>query len=132
MMFNTGELSPEQIEAMLSALPGEITFIDENDIVTWFTDRPNLIFKRELSIIGTDVRQCHSESSFDVVNQLLEEMKSGKRDVAEFRHKDSQDRMILTRYYAVRAIGNQYLGCLEYVEDITRLQTLSGEKRTLD
>ncbi len=132
MMFNTGELSPEQIEAILSALPGEITFIDENDIVTWFTDRPNLIFERDLSIIGTDVRQCHSESSIDLVNQLLEELKSGKRDVAEFWHKDSQDRMILTRYYAVRALGNQYLGCLEYVEDITKLQPLTGEKRTLE
>ncbi|MCS7254315.1 MAG: DUF438 domain-containing protein [Armatimonadota bacterium] len=130
--FETGTLTHEQLEAMLNALPFDITFIDADDVVRYFNSpREGRMFVRTKAVLGRKVQQCHPQSSLHVVNRLLDEMKSGKRDVAEF-WINLRGRLVHIRYFAVRDAKGRYLGCMEVTQDITDIKLLEGEKRLLD
>lgn len=128
--FETGSLSREEIEAIFNTLPLDITFVDGQDIVRYFSQSKERIFPRTKAVIGRKVQQCHPQKSIYLVNQILEDFKSGQRDVAEF-WIDLKDRLIFIRYFAVRDRDGDYLGCVEISQDITDVKKIEGEKRLL-
>ena len=121
----------EIIEAMLDAMPVEISFVDENDEVKYFNKNGNRIFPRPRSIVGKKVQQCHPAKSIHIVEKILQDFRNKKRKIAPF-WIDLKDRKILIRYFPVWDKEGNYKGCLEVSEDITDIQKFTGEKRLLD
>jgi PAS domain S-box-containing protein len=124
-------LSAETLEAIFDALPVDITFIDETDTVRYYSRGEKRIFKRSPAVIGRKVQQCHPPQSVYKVNQVVSELKSGKREVAEF-WIELKGRRIYIRYFPVRDKAGKYIGIVEVSQDITDLQKIKGEKRLLD
>lgn len=128
--FETGQLSAEVVEAIFNALPLDITFVDKDDTVQYFSQSKERIFVRTNAIIGRKVQQCHPEKSIHVVNQILEDFKTGKRDFAAF-WINFKGRIIHIRYFPIFNKNGDYLGCIEATQDITDIKKLEGEKRLL-
>lgn len=131
LQFETGTLTKEEAEAILNALPIDITFVDKADAVKYFSKPEGRIFVRTRSIIGTKVQRCHPQKSIHIVNRILDEFKSGKKDVAEFWIRIG-GRLVYIRYFPVRDKDRKYLGTLEVTQDITGIKEIEGEKRLLD
>ena len=131
IFLSTGALTQDQIDLMLTHLPVDITFVDENDRVRYFTKGRERIFDRSPSIIGREVVKCHPPQSVDKVLQILEDFRSGKRDVAEFWIQMG-GQFIHIRYYALHDAEGQYKGCIEVSQNVTHIRALEGEKRLLD
>ncbi len=129
--LEVGSLSTEELEAILNTLPVDITFVDKDDTVRYFSQSKDRIFTRTKAVIGRKVQQCHPQKSVHVVNQILEDFRAGRRDVAEF-WINFKGRLIYIRYFAVRTRAGEYLGCLEVTQDITDIKRIEGEKRLLD
>jgi PAS domain S-box-containing protein len=125
-----GDLDIETLEAMLDTLPVEFSFIDENDAVRIFNKNGDRIFPRPRSVLGRKVQDCHPKKSLHKVQQIISEMRSGDRDVAEF-WIDHRGMKVYIRYFAVRSKEGKYLGCLEVSQDISEIQKIEGEKRLL-
>jgi len=125
------KLAHEVIEALLDALPVDITFVDQEDRVRYFNKEGKRIFARSRKIIGLKVQKCHPQKSIHVVNQILEDFRNKKRDSANF-WIDVKGQKIYIRYFAVRDKEGKYLGGLEVTQDITGIQKITGEKRLLD
>lgn len=130
IQLSTGSFSVEALEALLRTLPVDITFVDHEDRVRYFNETKERIFPRTVAVLGRSVQLCHPQKSLHVVNQILNDFRSGKRDSAEF-WINFHGRMIHIRYFAVRNKAGAYLGCLEVTQDITEIQKLTGEKRLL-
>ncbi|MCD6126866.1 MAG: DUF438 domain-containing protein [Methanomicrobia archaeon] len=124
-------LSYEILEAIFDAMPIEISFIDKEDTVRYYSKGDKRIFKRTPSVIGRKVQNCHPKKSVDKVNKILNDFREGKRDSAEF-WIDLDNRKIYIRYFAVRDKEGNYVGTLEATQDITDIQKIKGEKRLLD
>ena len=129
--LSTGELTVEQLDRMLTHLPVDVSFVDANDKVRYYSENKNRIFRRTPAVIGRSVEKCHPEKSVDKVRQILDAFKAGKKDRAEFWIK-LDERYILICYFAVRNDAGKYLGCLEVSQDITEIRKLKGERRLLD
>ena len=124
-------LSQEQLAGILEAIPVEISFVDEDNLVKFWNKHETRIFKRPTSVIGKSVQNCHPKQSVDKVNQLLSDFKSGRRDSAEF-WINLGERKVYIRYFAVRDKTGRYLGTLEATQDITEIKRIEGEKRLLE
>jgi PAS domain S-box-containing protein len=124
-------LNKEQLEGILEAVPLEISFIDQNDLVKFWNKHETRIFKRPSSVVGKAVQNCHPKQSVDKVNQVLSDLKSGGRDSAEF-WIDLGEKSVYIRYFAVRDKAGRYLGTLEATQDITQIKKIEGEKRLLE
>ena len=124
-------LSKEQLEGILEAMPLDISFVDENDLVRFWNKHETRIFKRPVSVLGKPVQSCHPKGSVHKVNQILSDFKGGKRDSAEF-WIDLGGRKVYIRYFAVRDEAGDYLGTLEATQDITEIASIEGEKRLLE
>jgi PAS domain S-box-containing protein len=124
-------LSQEQLAGILEAIPVEISFVDENDLVKFWNKHETRIFKRPASVIGKSVQKCHPKQSVDKVNQILSDFKSGRRDSAEF-WINLREKKVYIRYFAVRDKAGRYLGTLEATQDITEIKKIEGEKRLLE
>ncbi len=124
-------LNREQLEGILEAIPVEISFVDENDLVRFWNKHETRIFKRQVSVVGKSVQNCHPKRSVDKVNQILLDFKSGKRNSAEF-WINLGERKVYIRYFAVRDKAGRYLGTLEATQDITEIKRIEGEKRLLE
>jgi len=129
--FETGSMSKEELEAVLNTLPIDITFVDKEDTVRYFSQPKERLFPRAKAVIGRKLQQCHPQKSVHLLNQILEDFKSGERDLAEF-WIDVKGRKIHIRYFAVRDSSGKYLGCVGVDQDITDIQKLEGEKRLLE
>ena len=123
--------STETLEAIFDALPVEPSFIDAEDTVRYYSKGDKRIFKRTPAVIGRKVQDCHPPKSLHKVEQVISDLKSGKRDVAEF-WIDLNGRKVYIRYFAVRDKAGKYLGTLEVTQDITDIQKIEGEKRLVD
>jgi uncharacterized protein len=124
-------LSTETLEAIFDAMPVDITFVDGADTVRYYSRDKDRIFKRSPAVIGKQVQKCHPRQSLDKVEQVVSDLKSGKRKVAEF-WIELKGRMIYIRYFPVKDKQGQYIGVVEVSQDITDLQKIKGEKRLLD
>jgi PAS domain S-box-containing protein len=124
-------LSREQLEGILEAIPVEISFVDGNDLVKLWNKHETRIFKRPMSVVGKSVQKCHPKQSLDKVNQILSDFKAGKQDSAAF-WINLGERKVYIRYFAVRDKAGKYLGTLEVTQDITEIKKIEGEKRLLE
>ena len=123
--------STEALESILDALPVEVSFVDDADTVRYYSKGDQRIFKRTPAVIGRKVQACHPPKSLYKVEQVVSDLKTGKRDVAEF-WIELGGRKIYIRYFPVRDKAGSYLGTLEVTQDITDIQKITGEKRLLD
>jgi hypothetical protein len=129
--LSTGSLTLQQIDLMLTHLPVDVTYVDENDQVRYFTQGKERIFDRSPAIIGRQVTQCHPPQSVHRVQIILNDFRSGKRDLAEFWIQMG-GKFVHIRYYALRDENDDYKGCIEVTQDITHIRELEGERRLLD
>jgi PAS domain S-box-containing protein len=129
--LETGVFSREELEAVLNTLPVDITFVDRDDTVQYFSQGKDRLFMRTKAIIGRKVQQCHPQKSVHMVNRILDSFHKGTRDVAEF-WLTWNGKLIHIRYFAVRNSAGKYLGCVEVTQDITNIKKIEGEKRLLD
>jgi hypothetical protein len=129
--LDTGQLTAEQVNLILTHLPVDISFVNENDEVVYYSATPERIFPRSAGVIGRKVQNCHPPRSVDMVEKILSSFKEGTRDNAEFWIQMG-GKVIHIRYFAVRDQGGKYRGCLEVSQDITRIQKLTGQKRLLE
>ncbi|HEX3047887.1 MAG TPA: PAS domain-containing protein [Bacillota bacterium] len=130
------QMNEDVVKALLETLPLEITVIDANDEVIGWNQHETRIFKRPLTSMGVNFRQCHPESSLAKVEQIVREMKEGTRDKARFwinlPSADGKTHLILIEFFALRDEAGKYLGCMECTQDIEEIRNLKGERRLLD
>ena len=126
----TGKLSIPELIAIINTLPVELTYVDNNDKVKFFSHGKKPIFNRNRTVIGRDVRLCHPPKSVHVVEQILSDFKTGKEDQSTF-WLEMKGVFVHIDYYALRNENNEYLGTLEVVQDITKIRKIEGEQRLL-
>lgn len=124
----SGQFTIDQLRCMRNTLPIDITFVDKNDEVKYFSESKDRIFARTRTIIGRNVSNCHPPASVHVVEQIEEDLKSGKKDHEDFWIRRG-NLFVLIRYFTVRDEHGEYLGVLEVSQDIQPIQEITGEKR---
>lgn len=129
--LGTGFLSPEQVIMLLNNLPVDITFIDENDEVLFFSGAKDRIFPRSKAIIGRKVQNCHPPESVHIVNEIITAFRNGQNDHADFWIR-MKSRFINIRYFALRNEQGLYKGTIEVSQDVTEIRSLQGERRLLE
>lgn len=129
--LGTGSVSVEQVKLIFNHLPVDITFVDENNKVCFFSTPPKRIFPRTTAIIGREVSNCHPPESVHVVEQIVESFRNGKKDQADFWIK-MRGEFILIQYFAVRDENGNYKGVIEVSQEVSEIRALEGEKRLLD
>jgi DUF438 domain-containing protein len=127
---DTGSLDMEQLVLLFSALPVDLTFVDETNRVRFFTRPKDRIFPRSPAVIGRDVKNCHPPESVHVVEEIVDSFRCGEQDQASF-WIDIRERKILIQYFALRDEKGQYKGVLEVSQDITDIRALEGQRRIL-
>ena len=127
----TGALTAEQINLLITNLPVDVTFVDENDEVRFFSQTKERVFTRTAAIIGRKVQKCHPPQSVHTVQNILDAFRAGTRDVAEF-WIEMGGKFIHIRYYALRDELGAYKGTIEVSQDVTEIRALQGERRLLD
>lgn len=129
--LKTGHLSTEQIRLIFNHLPVDITYVDENNQVKFYSTPEKRIFRRTNSIIGRDVKNCHPHESVHVVEKIVEAFRNGEKDKASFWIQ-MKGEFILIQYFAVRDEAGNYKGVVEVSQEITEIRNLQGENRLLD
>ncbi|HOT15353.1 MAG TPA: PAS domain-containing protein [Bacteroidales bacterium] len=129
--LGSGFLKPEQLILLLNNLPVDITFVDENDEVCYFSEAKDRIFPRSKAIIGRKVQNCHPPESVHVVTQIVEAFRNGTKDHADFWIQ-MKNHFIYIRYFAMRNENGQYKGTVEVSQDVTDIRALQGQQRLLD
>jgi uncharacterized protein len=130
IQLSTGTFSLNEMEALFKTLPIDITFVDKDDKVRFFSLGPDRIFTRNRAILGRDVRMCHPPSTVHVVEQILDDFKSGKEKSAAF-WINMKGRFIYIEYFALQSKDGEYLGTIEFTQDLTAARKLEGEQRLL-
>lgn len=126
----SGSFDAIELMAILNTIPFDMTFVDREDKVRYFTQGRERIFARSRAILGRDVRQCHPPSSVHVVEKILDDFKSKKESRAAF-WITMEDKFIHIEYFALRSEEGEYLGTLEVSQDLTDKRKLTGEQRLL-
>lgn len=129
--LKTGSITPEQIRLIFNHLPVDITYVDENNKVKFFSTPEKRIFRRTNSIIGRDVKNCHPHESVHVVEQIVEAFQKGEKDKASFWIQ-MKGEFILIQYFAIRDEQGNYKGVVEVSQEVTEIKKLEGEQRLLD
>lgn len=129
--FETGLVNIEQAIMMLNHLPVDMTLVDENDEVRYFSTPGHRIFPRSKAIIGRKVENCHPPSSVHIVTELLDEFKAGNKDKESFWIQMGE-KFILIQYFALRDENGVYKGTLEVSQDVSEIRSLTGEKRLME
>ncbi len=129
--LEVGALTAAQINLLLTHLPVDVTFVDENDEVRFFSETRERIFPRSPAIIGRKVQLCHPPASVHHVQQILLDFREGRRDEAEFWIQ-AQGLFAHIRYFALRDKAGAYRGTLEVTQELSHVRALEGERRLLD
>ncbi len=128
--FESGILTSKEISCILNTIPGDMTFVDKDNLVKYFSQGKDRIFARTKAIIGRSVENCHPPASVHVVEKIVEDLQSGKKDSESFWIKMGE-KFVMISYYAVRDENGEFLGTLEFSHDIAPIQAITGEKRLL-
>jgi DUF438 domain-containing protein len=128
--LSTGSFTREELESFFKTLPVDITFVDKDDKVRFFSEGPDRIFGRSKAIIGRQVQFCHPPSSVHIVERILNDFKSNKENSAKF-WINFQGKFVHIAYYAMRSENSEYLGTLEVTQNILEYKSLEGERRIL-
>lgn len=131
ILLSSGSFDIKELEALFITLPIDITYVDKNDRVKFFSHSPKRVFERNRSIIGRDVRMCHPPQSVHIVEQIIGDFKSGKENKAAFWISNFKGRFVYIEYTALRAADGEYLGVIEVTQDLTELRKLEGDQRLL-
>src|SRR5665647_6867 len=126
----SGSFSAEEIMTILNTLPVDITFVDKDDKVKYFSQSAERIFQRNRAILNRDVRHCHPPASAHIVDKIIDDFKSGRQNSAPF-WINMGGRMIHIEYFALRNDKGEYLGTLEVSHNITPYRELEGKQRIL-
>lgn len=126
----SGSFTPAELTALLNTIPFDLTFVDATDTVRFFTQGTERIFARNRAILGRKVQFCHPPASVKVVDQILDDFRSGRHDRAAF-WIEMKGRFIHIEYFALRTPEGEYQGCLEVSQDLTEKRALTGEQRLL-
>ncbi|MDQ1265682.1 MAG: uncharacterized protein QG635_833 [Bacteroidota bacterium] len=126
----TGSFTKNELMAILNKLPVDITFVDRDDKVKYFSQNEDRIFSRSRAILKRDVRMCHPPSSVHVVENIVNDFKTGKQNRAPF-WINLHGKFLHIEYFALRDEKGEYLGTLEVSQDLTNLRALEGEQRIL-
>jgi len=126
----SGSMTPTELNAILNTLPFDLTFVDKDDKVKYFSQGSERIFDRNRAILGRDVRLCHPPSSMHIVDRILEDFKSGAEHSAPFWIQ-LHGKFIHIEYFALRDEEGAYLGTLEVSQNLTEKRALEGEQRLL-
>jgi hypothetical protein len=126
----SGSFTPTELDAILNSIPFDLTFVDADDKVRYFTQGRERIFSRNRAILGRSVQMCHPPSSVHIVDQILNDFKSGKETAAPF-WINMKGRFIHIEYFALHDKDGKYLGTLEVSQDLTSKRALGGEQRLL-
>jgi len=129
--FDTGRLTIKQAVVMLNHLPVDVTFVDENDEVRYFSTPGDRIFPRSKAIIGRLVENCHPPSSVHVVKELIDSFRSGKKQKESFWLQIGE-KFILIQYFALHDKEGNFCGTLEVSQDVSDIRKLEGEKRLME
>ena len=127
----TGRVPKDLLDIALRTLPVDISIIDENDRVLYYSDSPHRLFPRSPAAIGRSVQNCHPQKSVDTVNKILTAFRKREKDKARF-WIEMGGRFILIEYYALYGAAGEYRGTLEVSQDLTELRALQGQRRLLD
>ena len=130
VMLPTGNLTLEQLTLLFSTMPLDLTFVDADDRVCFFSEGQRRVFARSRAIIGRKVQHCHPPRSVDVVDRILSDFREGRQNVSEF-WINFHGRFVHIRYFAVRDAAGKYMGTLEVTQDVSQIRTLEGERRLL-
>ncbi len=128
--LSTGTFTVKELETLLNTLPIDITFVDKDDKVRYFSQGKERIFDRNKAILGRQVQFCHPPSSVHVVNKILDDFKSGAQDSAIF-WINFGGKYVHIAYYAMRDEEGNYIGTLEVTQDIAGYKAIEGERRIL-
>jgi len=128
--FDTGLMTLKQAILLLNNLPVDITMIDENDKVCFFSNPKERFFPRSKAIIGRTVQNCHPPESVHIVDELVQAFRDGSKDSEPF-WIEMKGRFILIQYFALRDEIGVYKGCIEVSQDLTEIRQLTGEKRLM-
>ena len=126
----TGKLTLEQINLIYQHLPIDISFVDENELVCFYSDTDHRIFPRSKNVIGREVMNCHPRKSAHVVREVIDKLRSGEQDRAEF-WINKPGLFIYIVYVAVRDKDGKFCGVLEMMQDCTRIRSLEGSQTLL-
>jgi hypothetical protein len=129
--LGTGFLTTDQLILLLNNLTVDITYIDQNDEVQYFSGGKERIFPRSNAIISRKVQNCHPPESVHIVNEIINAFRNGLKDHADFWIQ-MKDRIIYIRYFALRDEKGEYKGTIEVSQDVTSIRLLQGEKRLLE
>lgn len=129
--FATGSLTPQQIEMIFNHLPVDITFVDENDTVQYFSTPKKRTFTRTNAVIGRKVQNCHPPESVWMVEEILEAFRKGEQDDASFWIPFGEQ-FVYIQYFALRDASGNYCGTIEVTQDVKEIRELKGEKRLLN
>lgn len=126
----SGSFSAAELMAILNTIPVDMTFVDKDDKVKYFTQGTERVFHRNRAILNRDVRHCHPPASAHIVDKIIDDFKSGRQNRAPFWIKMG-GKLIHIEYFALRGEQGEYLGILEVSHDVTRYRQLEGERRIL-
>jgi DUF438 domain-containing protein len=127
----TGSFSIAQLEAVLNSIPFDITFVDAEDTVRYFSHGRERIFARTRAILGRKVRYCHPPKSVDMVEKILDDFRHGRESHAQF-WIEMGGRFVCIEYFALRDDKGVHLGTLEVSQDLTAKRALEGQQRLLN
>ena len=130
------QMNETMVKAIFETLPMEITVIDANDEVVGWNKHEGRLFKRPLTSMGMNFRQCHPQKSIHLVEKIVNEMRDGERDKANFWidlpiGANGEKHKVLIEFYALRDESGKYLGCMECTQDVEGIRKIEGEKRLL-
>ncbi len=131
VLLPSGSLAIPELLAILNTIPFDITFVDKDDTVRYFSQGRERIFERNRAVIGRKVQLCHPPKSVHIVEQILEDFKAGRETHAQF-WITMDGRFLCIEYYALHDSDGEYLGVLEVSQDLTEKRALDGEQRLLN
>jgi len=126
----TGQLTLEQINLIYQHMPVDLSYVDENELVCFYTDTKHRVFPRSKNVIGRDVKNCHPKASVHIVEEIIKKFRSGEQDKVEF-WINKPDLFIYIIYYAVRDENGKFRGVLEMMQDCTHIRSLQGSQTLL-
>jgi uncharacterized protein len=128
IQLSTGSFTAEELELIFKVLPAEISFVDTDDTVRFFSDKTqDRLFQRSKPALGRDLHVCHPKKYIGAMEQIINDFKSGAQTHARFWRRDHQGKFISIEYFALRDAEGLYKGTLEVVQDITDLRKLEGD-----
>ncbi len=124
-----GKLTLEQINLIFQHMPVDLSYVDENDLVKFYSDTKHRVFPRSAGVIGRNVKNCHPAESVDSVMEIIDNFRNGKQDEIDFWIQTPKGDFIYIYYVAVRDEKGKFRGVLEMMQNATKIRSLTGQRK---